>query len=339
MLHNIKIPRWVGRGTENLHYEIHGFSDASTSAYGAVVYLRVCNLDGTVHVSLLLDKSKVAPLKPMSIPRLELSAALLLVKCINVVRKSLSLTTTSCHCWTDSTVALTWIRNHPSRWKSFIANRVCEIQTRLSEAIWHHVPTAMNPADLASRGHSAAAFEHCSLWWNGPDWLLLSPNQWPTTPSKSGPEVVDEERSLVSHHASPKPAWDLAQRYSSWRRLLRITAYVIKFCDLLKIARTHNGPESRHRTIELSADEISRAHSHWMRVIQLQLFPDDQFQLQHKLPISSRSQLSALNPFIDQEGLIRVGGRLRHSELSETVKHPIVLASHPLVKIMIRKFI
>lgn len=163
------------------------------------MYLRIRSINGTFRTSLLLGKSEVAPLKPTSIPRLELAAALLLANCIVIVQEALSLKHILCHCWTDSTVTLTWISHHPSKWKPYVANRVYEIQTRLPQASWH-VPTSVNPTDLASRGRSAVGFENCSLWWSGLEWLRLSDDQWTKAPKSSPPSSdISEERSCVSN--------------------------------------------------------------------------------------------------------------------------------------------
>ncbi|XP_018394546.1 PREDICTED: uncharacterized protein LOC108773284, partial [Cyphomyrmex costatus] len=172
-LRNISLPRWTAFGSDTSHCELHGFADASSVAYAAVIYLKVISLMGSVTVSLLIAKSKVAPLKPLTIPRLELCAAALLARTMSFARTTLELSTIPCHCWTDSTVTLAWLRQSPSRWKTFVAHRVNDVQTLIPDAKWHHVPTHQNPADLASRGVTASSFAESSLWWQGPEWLKL----------------------------------------------------------------------------------------------------------------------------------------------------------------------
>ncbi|XP_071580176.1 uncharacterized protein [Temnothorax nylanderi] len=164
LLRQITIPRWTGYGSDTLTAEIHGFADASASAYGAVVYLKVTHFDGTVDITLLLSKSKVAPLKPMSIPRLELLAAVLLARTIAAARSALTIAIHIYHCWTDSKVTKAWLSQPPSRWKIFVANRVHEVQTLLPNVEWHHVPSAQNPADLVSRGVKPEGLSAQSLW-------------------------------------------------------------------------------------------------------------------------------------------------------------------------------
>nr|XP_012153201.1 PREDICTED: uncharacterized protein LOC105664204 [Megachile rotundata] len=151
-LNNVSISRWTHHSSNILHYSLHGFSDASSHAYAAVVYCRIIATDGSVLVTVLMAKSKVAPLKTLSIPRLELLAALLLSKLISAIRAALPYENIECHCWTDSTITLAWLQQSPSRWQTFVANRVSEIQTKLPDGSWHYVPSKENPADYASRG-------------------------------------------------------------------------------------------------------------------------------------------------------------------------------------------
>lgn len=151
-LNGIAIPRWTGQGNESHRIELHGYANASNSAYAAVIYLRVESILGQIQVSLLYSKTKVAPLKVQSVPRLELCAAVLLVRAIEFVEKSMKLHQVPTYCWTDSSVVLAFLKSVPVRWKTFVANRVSEIQTRLPNASWRHVLSTSNPADCASRG-------------------------------------------------------------------------------------------------------------------------------------------------------------------------------------------
>ncbi|XP_071581880.1 uncharacterized protein [Temnothorax nylanderi] len=319
LLRQITIPRWTGYGSDTLTAEIHGFADASASAYGAVVYLKVTHLDGTVEITILLSKSRVAPLKPMSIPRLELCAAVLLARAIAAARLALTIAIKIYHCWTDSKVAKAWLSQPPSRWKMFVANRVHEVQTLLPNVEWHHVPSQQNPADLVSRGVTPANLIQQSLWWTGPDWLKLSSDQWPSEPQSTSPDSLPKERAHVSVHVlQPCERWDLDKRFSSWRKLMRVTAYIMRFatraCDTSrsKLVRANSKPAS----ILLLPEEINLAREFWLKSVQQQLFPVEYAQLNSSQRISKGSKLLPLNPFIDKTGLIRVGGRLRHSACS-----------------------
>lgn len=171
LLEHIRVLRWLWHGPGGSQLELHDFSDASERAHARAVYLRAQNVDGAVHTSLVMAKTRVAPVKQISLPRLELCATALLVRLARHVRATLNLQEAPTHLWSDSTVTLTWIRDHPSRWKTFVANRVSEIQTSLPDAYWHHVPSQENPADCASRGVPPGGLAAHPLWWNGPLWL------------------------------------------------------------------------------------------------------------------------------------------------------------------------
>ncbi|GAB1860679.1 Gag-pol polyprotein [Camponotus japonicus] len=153
LLEQIRIPRWMGYHTVNTEIEVRGFADASESAYAAAVYLRIKS-EKSWDTALLAAKTKVAPVKQVSLPRLELCAATLMVRLVSRLRTVLELPQAPVHLWSDSTVDLGWIRGHPARWKTYVANRVAEIQVTCPDARWHHVPGRENPADCASRGLS-----------------------------------------------------------------------------------------------------------------------------------------------------------------------------------------
>ncbi|XP_067214187.1 uncharacterized protein [Linepithema humile] len=217
-LRHITIPRWTRQSSSDLGVELHGFADASTRAYAAVVYIRILSSLDYFHTTLIISKSKVAPIKTISIPRLELCAAVLLTRIIAFVQRILKSPETPVYCWSDSMITLAWIKQHPSSWKTFIANRVSEIQTSLPQAKWRYINSANNPADCASRG---------------------------------------------------------------------------RYFD----------PEIR--------------------------------AIKHNNCLSKSSKLKNLNPFIDNKGILRVGGRLNHASLTYDEKHPIILPRHRLSELIV----
>ncbi|XP_046141146.1 uncharacterized protein LOC123987688 [Osmia bicornis bicornis] len=176
----LAIPRWTNYSANIAQLELHGFCDASQRAYAAVVYLRVSRGESSV-ATLLVAKTKVAPVKALSIPRLELCGAVLLSKLIAEVKKGLTLPATIT-AWTDSSVTLHWIRGHVSTWKPFVVHRVATVQSNVPPQNWRHVATKHNPADLATRGITPSELLSSHLWWSGPSWLVDPPDLWPATP-------------------------------------------------------------------------------------------------------------------------------------------------------------
>ncbi|XP_076298317.1 uncharacterized protein LOC143217663 [Lasioglossum baleicum] len=344
LLHHLEsahIPRWTGQTADTVDVQLHGFSDASSVAYAAVLSLRVVSSDGSITVSLLMAKSKVAPVKTISIPRLELTAAHLLARLLDCIQQAQHKRSLPCVCWTDSTITRAWLSKPPATWKTFVANRVSEIHSLVPTGQWLHVPSEDNPADCASRGVSAPELVSHPLWWNGPLWLRLVPEFWPSQPAIAETHILEEKRTPVPILASTTvEPWDLQTRYSSWTKLLRVTAYVIRFVEAIRhkpltSSLTGNCPKSPSADHSLHPDEIQIAKYYWYKTIQRACFPDEWTKLVAKTPVPSSSPLSKLNPYLDSSELIRIKGRLQHSNLPEPRKHPIVLRSHQLLNLII----
>lgn len=335
-LNGLQIPRWTGQESETMRCELHGFADASNVAYAAVVYLRAVSRVDQPTITLLAGKSKVAPLKPMSIPRLELSAAVLLSRLIEFINQSFNLDAVNCHCWTDSTIVLHWVSQHPCKWKTFVANRVTEIQSRIPKVSWRHVSTDDNPAECASRGLLGDELVSHSLWWKGPSWLRLPEEEWPHSNPSVPPNASVEEKIVTVNLAHPFLQWDLAQRYSSWPTLIRVTAYVLRFVNRCR-RRDKTGRLASPPGVALLADDWSKSRAFWLKTIQEELFFEEIHALKNQLTIPTKSPLISLNPFVDQAGLLRVGERLKNAQMPFQRKHPIILAAHPLVKLIVRQ--
>ncbi|GFW25846.1 integrase catalytic domain-containing protein [Trichonephila clavipes] len=151
--------------------ELHAFSDASEKAYGSSIYLKSISALGEVKVCLVTSKSRVSPLKQISIPRLELCGAVLAAKLMKKVKEALNLQITAVHFWSDSTIVISWIHRESREWKTFVANRVSKIHQLSSRDQWHHIASEQNPADVLSRGLLPEELRDDSLWWHGPELL------------------------------------------------------------------------------------------------------------------------------------------------------------------------
>ena len=207
--------------------ELHGFSDASESAYSGVVYFRTLDASGRSHTSLIMSKTKVAPIKRLTVPRLELCGALLVARLIHYVRSLLDIPLQNVYAWTDSTVVLSWIVGNPRRFKTFVGNRVSELVDCVPPGRWRHVSGVENPADCASRGLLPSELMEYDLWWNGPNWLLKGSEDWPKQ------DVVpvggtDEEKNvcLISIVRVNEPIVPF-DRFSSYTKLKMVTAYTV----------------------------------------------------------------------------------------------------------------
>ena len=174
MLREVAIPRpfFEGQweGSEG-RIELHAFGDASIKGYGACVYMRNRDPDGKIQCTLVRSCARVAPIQRKSLPRLELLGSLVTAQLLDSVKKALHLPIVKFTCWSDSMVALGWIKGLPSRWKQRVANRVITIQGLTGPENWRHIAGLENPADLVSRGVSGDALLQSDLWWHGPSLL------------------------------------------------------------------------------------------------------------------------------------------------------------------------
>ncbi|XP_037908650.1 uncharacterized protein LOC119650147 [Hermetia illucens] len=322
-LASLKIPRWLNLTSDLSHVEIHGFSDASQTAMAAAVYIRVSHPNQQSKVTLVCAKTRVAPLKHLTIPRLELSAALLLAKLISRTQKAFNLINVPVTLWTDSSVTLAWINSDPTRWKEFVKNRVRDIHEISPSAVWKFISTKQNLADCASRGLNPSQLMKHSLWWSGPDWLTKPSHQWPSFSPLDVSHEDMEMRSSAVHVLSSTPSLPLDHlltRCSTLTKLVRVTATLLRAVAVFK--RT---PDSKLSISALTPADLQATLTHWIRTTQQGYFASEIRILSQGKPLPKSHALSRLTARIDQTGLLRVGGRLQNSQLDEDRKHPPIL--------------
>ncbi len=221
------------------HAQLHHFADASELAYGSVSYLRLVNERNAVHVSFLMGKSRVAPLKKI-IPRLELAAAVLATKVDKVLKSELQLDLETSIFWTDSESVLKYISNEHTRFHTFVANRVSFIRETTEPTQWKFVDTKLNPADEASRGQRTKRFLQNTRWIHGPDFLWKTNLDWPPirikahSLSEDDPEVKRSSTMNVIIQGSTNPTDKLMSYFSSWTKLKVSVAWYLKLKETLK---------------------------------------------------------------------------------------------------------
>lgn len=177
-LGNIRIPRWTGV-SKGSTVQLHVFEDASEKAYGAVAYTRTVYADNTIVTNLLMAKSRISPIEKITLPRLELLAALMAAQLAAHIKSVWRCDNRSTNFWSDSTIVIYCLKRDPNASKPFVANHVVIIIEQSASSPWYHVSGSSNPADLVSRGATAVQLTDSSIWWSGPNWLSLPEKEWP----------------------------------------------------------------------------------------------------------------------------------------------------------------
>ena len=329
------IPRcYFPKEVQIVSTQLHGFSDASESAYAGVVYLRMMDSDGQVHVSLVAAKSKVAPIKRLTIPRLELCGAHLLSKLLEHVRSTIGIPVEDLYAWTDSTIVVNWLDGNPRRFKTYVGNRISFILDRIPPNRWRHVPGEQNPADCASRGLLPLELLEYDLWWDGPIWLKLSSSNWPGQTETPPNNSSDEEREIcLLTNVVPKDPLIPVNRFSSFTKLIRVTAWVLRFTRHCRIRK-----DSSNVISPLTVQETVCAANYWLSHSQKDSFTPEIAALTSNTPLTSNSNLLCLHPFLDSNGILRVKGREQNSKLAYSTMHPVILhGKQPITKLIIQE--
>ena len=336
--------------------ELHHFSDACQNGYGQCSYLRLVDDKNRIHCSLAMGKSRVTPLKPVTIPRLELTAALVSSKISCVPRKELEYAPMKEIFWTDSKTVLGYINNDARRFHVFVGNRVQEIREQSSPSQWHYVETKFNPADIASRGAGAQELIENPLWWNGPEFLWNPCKDWDSVFDNPSIPPDDPEVKKVSARATqiqdPKlpSVLERLTHFSSWYRAKKAIAVCLRLQQ--KFRKTAGQSQVKERNVKernkgvtsynpVDVEALQRAELQIIKMAQseafqeeIQLLRDVNVKLQvadqdinkDKIKMMKKSSsLYKLDPFLDEDGVLRVGGRLGKSSVPYDVKYPVIL--------------
>ena len=355
-----KVPRWANFEPK-AKYQLHTFCDASEDGMCCAVYLRV-KKRRQVYMTLLAAKARVSPLKAESISRLELAACVMGIRLASAARDIYPTTEEDTFFWTDSMVCLHWINTPAKAFKAFVAHRIGEIQTHTEPRQWIHVPTKENPADIGTRPISALELKEKTLWWEGPEFLKLPPQEWPRRSIIQ--EVDDKELKQTnfkfkkSEKATPmrvlslKPTrgcnlidperQSVGTLWNGLQRIIRRLIYVIRFARACR-----KGHRPKTKAAELG--EIETAKIYLVRLAQkqtfrdelklLHTFPDEEMTTLYQHPIMRRSDIRRFTPVLDKSGVIRSRSRLDKSNYYGWEKtHPIILSQNcALAKLIVQE--
>ena len=351
--------------------QVHTFTDASDGAYAAATYIRCQYPDGTVKTTLALAKARPSPIRKLSIPKLELKAAVLGTKLSLELEKALNLPVRDHVFWTDSMNVLYWVRSHSRKFQTDIGNKISEIHAATSGAQWRHIPGRLNPADLPSRGLTAEKLADNEVWWSGPEFLSSPPDQWPireiTVPSYVGGETKRALASaFVTTAAEPAQSRLSPARYSSWKRLLRVTCWCLRFlrnCKQAAGSTKASAPATSDGLLqplpasstegscdcsgscvpvpELSAEEMVLSERYWLSVSQRVSYGRTISRLERGQPLENGDPLLPLNPELDTSqhpAVLIVGGRLDNASTKVTActRRPVILPpKHQITSLVI----
>lgn len=313
-LHSVQIPRCYFLSAELpwSTVEFHHFADASTDGYGECSYLRVVDCNGEAHCTLVMAKSKVVPLRLITVPRLELQAAVLAVKMAQFLQREFEYLKAQHHFWSDSRVALGYIYNETKRFHVFVANRVQQIREFSKPEQWHHVSTELNPADHASRGMTVQELKQ-SNWQHGPRFLRHEPVRYITPEVSIGDddsEVKAFQATAVKHNQ--EGVEEIIKRFSSLDMLIGVIVQITSW-----IRRTRERMTNKKMPTLSVLEERQAALTRISKSVQSLHYPPSRR--------SAHPELKSLNVMLDNKGTLRVGGRLKRSSEEFHTKHPIVL--------------
>lgn len=328
-LEKIGIPRCLRPKafcSDQTRIQLHVFSDASKNGYGAVGYLRYVN-DFSIHVAFILAKSRVAPVRQLTIPKLELNGAWTAIEVARTILKDFKQKIPEVFYWTDSSTVLHWIRStRATRLPEFVANRVSHILDHSKPEQWMHVPGLLNPADDGSRGLKSSCLLGPHRWLDGPAFLLGPLELWPDQnawPTSDGSFPMNDEGLSVNV--------TVADEKSEVEALIENASSL----EDLKSAVVNLRDKEKHGPLQ-SVQDLKMAMSECVRSAQASHFGDEIRCLMSSRGISKKSFIRSLNPYLDEKGLLRVGGRLEHADLAPETKHPLIIPhQHRLAKLII----
>ncbi|XP_027841687.2 uncharacterized protein LOC114123039 [Aphis gossypii] len=265
----------------------------------------------------------------LTIPRLELCGAVLLAKWMSCIKQTLSveLEIVETHAWSDSTIVLNWLTVRHVAFKVFVSNRIHQVQSLLPDCQWHHISSEDNPADCASQGLTPSDLVNHVLFWKGPTFLTSPTVEWSTRVPSVEPNQLPEAKAESPTVLLVEITTEWYSRFSSHVHMIRVVAYVRRFTLLCR---------RRQQVFEcyLTRGELDSASLAIVRFSQLTFFSKLRHELGCSKPILLRS-VARLRPYIDDSGVIRVGGRLANAQLSNEQRHPVQLSKSSYLSLLL----
>jgi len=343
LLESIQIPRCVmPKFTEfgsTKKIELHHFADACDKGYGSVSYLRIISNNGDVHCSLLFAKSRVSPLKKITTPRLELTAATLAVKLNRILLSELQIQIHAIYFWTDSMAVMRYVANQSTRFQTFVANRLAIIHEGSDVKQWKFIDGRNNPADIASRGISITDVEKTDIWLSGPKFLRVPDDTWSDSPDENWEIPIEDpevKKAMTNTGVYIEPHFleNLMAKFSNLIKLMRTVGWILFYIKCLKSRVLQKTTLSE--PLNLSAERklasqhllpihiLQEADTVLIKHIQKQHYQKELTCLENNQLVARASHIYKLDPFL-KDGIIRVGGRLSRSSMQYNAKHQILL--------------
>ena len=345
--------------------ELHYFSDASEGGYGQCSYIRLVNDSDKAHCSFVIGKARVSPLRQRSIPRLELAAATVSAKMSEFLRNELTYSDRSEYFWSDSKIVLGYINNEARRFHVYVANRVQQIRDLSQPSSWMYVESDENPADDATRGLTAKELMVKSRWLTGPEFLWkdgeFQPNTKKTYPVKENDPELKKATVLKTTAEGPSKKFpdyfevQHLKHISSWFRMRRIVALCLRLLMLLRKGDVKNDSLGSCSTekLTITLDQLQEAEKSIIKAVQYEHYKEEinileglksRAETGDRASVKLRNQrmkktssLFRLDPFLDEDGILRVGGRIKRANVPLQVKHPVIIPkkSH-ITEVLIR---
>ncbi|XP_065356348.1 uncharacterized protein LOC135950740 [Calliphora vicina] len=326
-IQQIKIPRCYLQSLPNydgVDVQLHTFVDASKDGYAAVCYFRLIK-NKTIFCSLIGSKTRVAPMKITSVPRLELMAALIGARFAKFICDNHKITIKNKLFWSNSKTVLSWINSDHRKYNQFVAFRVTEILEISSMNDWRWTPTKQNVADEATKWARIPNIFTTSRWFQGPEFLYQLQEDLP------GAMAFDKTTTEEMVHKSFKITFTenliKENRFSKWTRMLRATAYVFRFIENCKMKNKIKG--------ELNLEELLKAEIFLFQQAQVEKYAAEISLIKSKILIPKSSELYTKSPFMDENGVLRIYGRIDNANVAEEQKRPVILPKSSYITTLI----